>query len=225
MFERQESLSLSNTIPFNNPKKIISPITTTETFTTTATTTVTRINSETVYAKSTFIHTTVIHINDSDDNNNHNNDNNNHNHPYLNSITSSTSPSIIILPTTIFHSQPSPSPSPLSSSSSSANSLSKTQTTILAITIVGSVGLVFILGILVLWWFRKGENEKTEAKNIISGGSMSDEGGGEGSEEGDGESNNDDNNFIMTYRPGYDDQLPSYAEAVVRGRSSSSRVT
>jgi len=84
-------------------------------------------------------------------------------------------------------------------------------TNILVVSLLGSVGLIIILSglLIIIFWLRRGEKSKgigdrglTQLNDVNDDGSTNDE--------------------MVTYRPSDldDEQLPSYAEAVVRGRNS-----
>jgi ATP-dependent Zn protease len=85
---------------------------------------------------------------------------------------------------------------------------------ILVAALLGTIGLIIILSglLIIIFWLRRGEKSKG---GIINRGLT---------EINDNESINDE---MVTYRPSdpEDEQLPSYAEAVVRGRNSTITIT
>src|SRR4051794_22991907 len=91
----------------------------------------------------------------------------------------------------------------------SDNSNTSGSSNILVAALLGTIGLIIILSglLIIIFWLRRGEKPK---RGIVNRGLT---------EPNDNESINDE---MVTYRPSDpdDEQLPSYAEAVVRGRSS-----
>ncbi|CAG8549182.1 13773_t:CDS:1 [Cetraspora pellucida] len=97
---------------------------------------------------------------------------------------------------------------------------SSPQAIILAASVLSSVGIITILGIIVLCWFRRGEKRKFERDEVSQ--IHDDEVILRRSRRDNFDGSVDQSDDFVTYRPRDpdDEQLPSYAEAVVRGRAS-----
>ncbi|CAG8544196.1 8293_t:CDS:1 [Racocetra fulgida] len=97
---------------------------------------------------------------------------------------------------------------------------SSPQAIILAASVLSSVGIITVLGIIVLCWFRRGEKRKFERDGVSQ--IHDDEIILRRSRRDNFDGSIDQNDDFITYRPRDpdDEQLPSYAEAIVRGRAS-----
>lgn len=98
---------------------------------------------------------------------------------------------------------------------SSNNSNTQTgSTNVLIAALLGTIGLIIILSglLIIVFWLRRGEKSKERNRGLTQ---LNDD-------ELAGDINDPVNDEMATYRPSDpdDEQLPSYAEAVVRGRSS-----
>ncbi|GBB91353.1 hypothetical protein RclHR1_01860007 [Rhizophagus clarus] len=98
--------------------------------------------------------------------------------------------------------------------SADASNTSSNSSNVLLTALLGTVGLIIILiGLLfMILWLKKGEKPKVINRGLTQ---LDDNGSLNGS-------NDSVNDEMATYRPSDqdDEQLPSYAEAVVRGRRS-----
>ncbi|CAB4397606.1 hypothetical protein RhiirA5_346520 [Rhizophagus irregularis] len=98
--------------------------------------------------------------------------------------------------------------------SADASNTPSNSTSVLLAALLGTIGLIIILtGLLfMILWLKRGEKPRVINRGLTQlddNGSLND-------------SNDSTNDEMVTYRPSDpdDEQLPSYAEAVVRGRSS-----
>ncbi|CAG8539012.1 hypothetical protein C2G38_2039733 [Gigaspora rosea] len=112
--------------------------------------------------------------------------------------------------------------SPTASNTGEING-SSPQTIILAASVLSSVGIITVLGVIALCWFRRGEKRKStrnEASQIHDDQVIL-----RRSRMGNFDGSIDQNDDFVTYRPSDpdDEHLPSYAEAIVIGRASLQR--
>jgi hypothetical protein len=98
--------------------------------------------------------------------------------------------------------------------SADASNTPSNSTSVLLAALLGTIGLIIILAglLFITLWLKKGEKPRVINRGLTQiddNGSLND-------------SNDSTNDEMVTYRPNDpdDEQLPSYAEAVVRGRSS-----
>ncbi|CAG8625545.1 10437_t:CDS:1 [Dentiscutata heterogama] len=110
-------------------------------------------------------------------------------------------------------------PTPTTSNAADLNA-SSPQAIILAASVLCSVGLITILGVVILCWFRKGERSKSERNEVSQ--IHDDEVILRRSRRDNFDGSIDQSDDFVTYRPSDpdDEQLPSYAEAIVIGRAS-----
>ncbi|CAG8782144.1 31368_t:CDS:2, partial [Gigaspora margarita] len=109
--------------------------------------------------------------------------------------------------------------SPTASNTGELNGISP-QTIILAASVLSSVGIITILGVIALCWFRRGEKRKFTRNEVSQ--IHDDQVILRRSRMGNFDGSIDQNDDFVTYRPSDpdDEHLPSYAEAIVIGRAS-----